>query len=139
MNSKKLFIDTSAWILSFKRNSDSEVRERIKKAILTDQVVITESVILELIQGCKSESEKKRLRMDLENLELLEINKQVWEQAYGLAYNLRRKGITIPTIDLLIAALSLAYDCSLLHNDHHYQMIADYYQELDQIPFEKFK
>jgi predicted nucleic acid-binding protein len=41
-----------------------------------------------------------------------------------LGYDLRRAGLTIPTVDIMIAALALEYDCLLLHADRHFEQIA---------------
>ena len=35
----------------------------------------------------------------------------------------RRKGLTIPTVDLIIAALAIENKSLLLHYDEHYEMI----------------
>jgi predicted nucleic acid-binding protein len=58
---------------------------------------------------------------------LLFFTLSVWEQAYELGFSLRRKGLTIPTVDLIIAALAIENKSLLLHHDEHYEMIVAQY------------
>ena len=88
-------------------------------------------IILELIQGCKTEKERDRLRLQLESLDLLDMEAHIWERAYDLAFDLRRKGLTIPTVDILIAALAQANHCLLLHFDRHFLRIAEHVEDLN--------
>ncbi len=43
-----------------------------------------------------------------------------------MAFSLRRRGLTISTIDALPATLTETYDCILLHRDHDFELIARY-------------
>jgi predicted nucleic acid-binding protein len=38
--------------------------------------------------------------------------------------SLRRKGISVPSTDLIIAASAIKGDYTLLHQDHHFDLIA---------------
>jgi predicted nucleic acid-binding protein len=66
----------------------------------------------------------------LESLDILPITPVVWEQAYELGFLLRRKGLTIPTVDLIIAALAVENRTFLLHHDEHFEMIVPYFPNL---------
>jgi predicted nucleic acid-binding protein len=37
---------------------------------------------------------------------------------------MRRKGITVPTVDIIIAAAAKIYNCSLLHHDKYFRALA---------------
>jgi predicted nucleic acid-binding protein len=50
----------------------------------------------------------------------------LWEKAYELAFQLRRKGVTIPYTDILIAATALAHEATLLHVDAHFDLAAQF-------------
>ena len=67
--------------------------------------------------------ERDSLRIKLESLDVLPIKPAVWEQAYELGFSLRRKGLTIPTADLIIAALAIENNIFLVHHDEHFEMI----------------
>jgi len=128
---EKVLVDTSAWIIGFRTGGDPKAREFLKQKIAAGQVATSPLIILELIQGCKTEGERDRLRLQLESLEILYIEAHIWERAYGLAFDLRRKGLTIPTVDILVASLALENHCLLLHFDRHFLMIAQYIKDLN--------
>ena len=44
-----------------------------------------------------------------------------------LAFSLRRRGLTIPTTDLMIAAVAIENKSVLLHHDKHHERIVSYY------------
>ena len=118
-----ILIDTSAWIASFKKTGNHELKEFMKQVIVSGLVVTSPIIILELLQGCRSTGERDALKIKLESLDILSITLSVWEQAYELGFSLRRKGLTIPTVDLIIAALAIENKSLLLHHDEHYEMI----------------
>jgi predicted nucleic acid-binding protein len=125
-----ILVDTSAWIVSFKKAGDHDLKESLRQAIVSGHAVTSPVILLELLQGCRSIEERDSLRMKLESLDLLPITPVVWEQAYELGFSLRRKGLTIPTVDLIIAALALENRTLLLHHDEHFEMIVPHFPNL---------
>lgn len=122
-----ILIDTSAWIASFKKTGNHELKEFMRQAIVSGLAVTSPVIILELLQGCRSGGERDALKIKLESLDLLSTTLSVWEQAYELGFSLRRKGLTIPTVDLIIAALAIENKSLLLHHDEHYEMMVAHY------------
>ncbi len=118
-----VLIDTSAWVASFKKTGNDELKEFMRQAIVSGHAVTAPIIILELLQGCRSVEERDGLRAKLESLDIFPLAQDVWEQAYELGFSLRRKGLTIPTVDLTIAALAMVNKSLLLHHDEHYEMI----------------
>lgn len=125
-----ILIDTSAWIASFKKTGNHELKEFMRQAIVSGLAVTSPVIILELLQGCRSVGERDALKIKLESLDILSITLSVWEQAYELGFSLRRKGLTIPTVDLIIAALAIENKSLLLHHDEHYEMMVTHYPTL---------
>jgi len=132
MKTKSVLLDSSAWIISFQKNTSTPLKDRIKKYISTNEVVISEVIILELLQGCRDSYEKDSLQQSLESLAILPLEQKVWKRAYELGFNLRRKGVTIPTIDVLIAALAIENKCCLFHKDRHFCMVSEHFKELQE-------
>ena len=118
-----ILIDTSAWIASFKKTGSQELKEFMRQAVVSGLAVTSPLIILELLQGCRSVGGRDALRTKLESLDILPITQGVWEQAYELGFSLRRKGLTIPSVDLIIAALAIENKTLLLHQDDHFEMI----------------
>ncbi len=125
-----ILIDTSAWIASFKKTGNHELKEFMRQSIISGLAVTSPVIILELLQGCRSIGERDALKNKLESLDILSINLSVWEQAYELGFSLRRKGLTIPTVDLIIAALAIENKNLLVHHDEHYEMIVPHFPTL---------
>ena len=125
-----VLIDTSAWIASFRKTGNHELKEFMKQAVVSGLTVTSPIIILELLQGCWSVGERDALKIKLESLDILSITSSVWEQAYELGFSLRRKGLTIPTVDLIIAALAIENKSLLLHHDGHFEMIVPHHPGL---------
>ncbi len=125
-----ILVDTSAWIASFKKEGNYDLKEFTRQTVVSGQAVTSSLIILELLQGCRTVGERDSLRTKLESLDMLPISAAVWEQAYELGFSLRRKGLTIPTVDLIIAALVLENNIFLLHQDEHFEMIVSYIPNL---------
>ena len=121
-----ILVDTSAWIASFTKTGNDDLKEFMKQAVISDLAVATPIVILELLQGCRSVGERDALKIRLESLDIQPITSSVWERAYELGFSLRRKGLTIPTVDLIIAALAIENNSLLLHHDEHFEIIVSH-------------
>jgi len=118
-------IDTSAWILALRRESSSLARSEIDRLIEKDLAATAGIVKLELLCGARTTGEYKELKEDLEALVQLEITQETWDRASHLAYSLRRKGLTLPSADVLIVAVASENGCNLIHADHHFDLIAE--------------
>lgn len=124
---EKLFlVDTSAWILGLKRNSSNQIKNILTEILDKDQSATTGIIILEFLQRSRTKKEYNEILSDLSALHYLEVNKVIWEKASQLGFDLRRKGKTIPSTDLLIASIALHYNLILLHADNHFEQIKEY-------------
>lgn len=119
----RILIDTSAWIESFKKTGNKSLQQLLIKTIESSQVATTHIIILELLQGCRDKNEYAWMKVRLESLELLPANEKVWDMAYNAGYDLKKNGITIPTIDLIIASIAKTYNYTLIHHDKHFRLI----------------
>jgi hypothetical protein len=46
-----------------------------------------------------------------------------WATAYEIGFVLRRRGLTLPTVDIMLAALSKSHGFTLLHHDRHFEQM----------------
>ena len=123
MTSELILADTTIWV-HFLRGSGVKFQERLVPLLLSDRLVTTPVIIMEILRGAKSSKEYDKLDRDLAALRCLEITAKVWERSYRLAFTLRQHGINVPLTDTLIAATTQEYKTRLLHDDRHYTMIA---------------
>ncbi len=100
------------------------IRNRIDELLKADLAATTEMVKLELLGGTRTKTEFQRLKSRLESLHQLSAMESGWDGAAELSFDLRRKGLTVPFTDVLIAAIARARGAKLLHADGHFDLIA---------------
>jgi len=125
VESKLFLLDTSVWIAALKKEPQPNIREKVEHLLRENLVAIPPIVKVELLGGTRSETEFERLRKRLNSLVDLDIDSKLWNKTARLAYDLRRKGVTVPYTDILIAATAINYSAILLHMDRHFDIIAE--------------
>jgi predicted nucleic acid-binding protein len=88
-------------------------------------VSFLQCVHLDSISKCNAIFSYKRefhlLKDSLDALPFLETTRHTWINAGRLSFDLRQKGITIPTTDLIIASLAIENHCAIYSLDSHFQ------------------
>jgi len=130
MNSDMVLVDTSGWICFFARLGFSEIKKSIGSLLDENRVAIAGPVVVELIQGCRDETEKINIERSLQGLVWLSVLDRHWHLSAQLAFALQRMGVTVSAIDTLIATITMDYGCQLLHQDKDYDSIAKQFTEL---------
>ena len=121
-----ILIDTSAWLFALRKDFHPVVKERIEQLLVESDVAICGMIALELLGGTKSEKEYLRLKSRLDALYYVEADKVLWDLSSKLAFDLKRKGISIPYADIVIAASALRERAILVHADSHFDSISNY-------------
>jgi predicted nucleic acid-binding protein len=116
--------DTSVWIPFFNLPGSPEKQE-IDALIDADRLVLVGVVLAELIQGCRTAREADMIVSNLAGLRFLDTSFSSWRQAGELSFSLRRKGITLPLSDLVIAVLAIEHHCQVYSLDPHFEHIPD--------------
>lgn len=114
--------DTSVWIPFFNR-PDSPEKTALDLLIDADEVALVGVVLAELLQGCRSQSERDSLSNALLALPYYEVTQSTWLQTGDLSAALLRRGITLPLSDLIIAALAIEHECRVYSLDAHFKKI----------------
>jgi len=120
----KVIIDTSAWIESFRPQSDKAFSNLVKHLILNGRVLIPGIIKTELLKGTKNKKEYNRLNELLKGLEYLPVPDEFWEKLSQFYFSLFRKGIIVPLTDTYIALLCIENHALILHRDKHFDLIA---------------
>ena len=124
MSSRPFLVDTSVWIFALRKDFVPPIKERIGELLKDHVVLINGMTKLEILGGVKTKKEFERLKTRLDSLYEVGINSMVWQIAYKIAFELRRKGITVPYTDILIAACALKSGAVLIHADRHFDLMA---------------
>lgn len=119
-----ILADTSVWIEYFNK-PDSKSGNILEKMLIEGNVCGAGIILTELLQGAKIEKEFNAILNNYTALPLIEDDINSWIRAGKISFDLRRKGITIPTTDLLIAALALESDCKVFTLNLHFTKIPD--------------
>lgn len=114
--------DTSVWIEYFKGGHEP-ARAALRDLIRAEQAALVGMVLAELLQGSRSSKETDALLSKLAGLPFLETSFSTWRRTGELSASLRRKGITLPLSDLVIAALALEHGCQVYTLDPHFEQI----------------
>lgn len=120
---KRVLVDTSVWIEFFRGNS--LIGNNLEMLIIKDSVEICGVVLFELLQGIKSDSEKFKINDILSNLPYVEVNKIIWQKSAEIAFNIKKKGFTVPFSDILIAVLAIENNLSVFTLDKHFELISE--------------
>jgi len=80
-------------------------------------------VRLEVLRGIKSFKQFTQIRAFMDVMVDVPSNQQLWSAATELAWKLDRKGLVIPSADLVIAASALRLDAAVLTSDTHFAQI----------------
>jgi len=126
MPNKLFLIDTSAWLFALRKDFILEVKDRIDHLLKENAIITTGIVKLEILGGTKTQNEFQRLKARLDALDMVETDTALWEETYRLSFELRRKGITVPYTDILIAACALRTESTVVHVDAHFDMMANH-------------
>ena len=126
MPNNLFLVDTSAWLFALRKDFMPEVKDRIDYLLKENAIITTGMVKLEILGGTKTQKEFQRLKTRLDALDMVETDTALWEEAYGLAFKLRRKGITVPYTDILIAACALRTESTVVHADAHFDLMANH-------------
>lgn len=127
MAKRLVLVDTSAWIKTLReRNNSSQLISLVSHLLEEDRVVTSPLIILELIAGIKSDKDYREFLEEFRALHQLDLTDKVWQEAYQFSFHLKREGVVVPIVDLLLSVLAIHYDCELLHVDKHFDLVAKY-------------
>ncbi len=119
-----VLVDTSVWVDIF-RDSTGRRRAALSTALEGEEVVLSRFHELEMLQGCRDESEWTLLKRYLDAQDYLELSGESWGEAARIFFDLRRIGRTVRSpIDCCIAQIALDHAVLLLHRDRDFETIA---------------
>jgi predicted nucleic acid-binding protein len=118
----KYFVDSTVWV-EFFNGADERVKIFLTPKIDEDRVFYNGIILCELLIGALTKKEHEFLKSSFDGFHYLEISNKTFECAGRLGFDLRRKGITIPLTDLIIAAHCMEHKLKLVTLDRHFSMI----------------
>lgn len=127
-----ILVDTSVLIGFIKGHENGKVF--LFEKVLSQDIPfgITAVTYQELLQGARNEAELKTLRdyLSTQTIYYPSSDLSSYNKAAEIFFTLRRSGVTVSTLDCLIAAVAIQNDLALLHNDNDFDAIAKIIPEL---------
>lgn len=118
---ESVLLNTSVWIDALRGKTPEIVK--IAQGLLNDDCVLTcGPVIFEINRGLRP-SERKSILALFDAITRLSVDETIWDTAGDLDAALRKKGITIPPMDVLIAQICLHHKVFLFSLDEHFRSI----------------
>ena len=126
----KIIVDTSVWIEYLKNRPT--LADNLDQQLLAGSIFAVGPVIAELLQGARTEKDYLILKNSIDGLPLIETNFEDWKLDGEISYKLRRKGVTLPITDCVIAAVAIHQNASVMTYDLHFANIPNL--KLENIP-----
>jgi predicted nucleic acid-binding protein len=122
-----IVVDSSVWI-DFLNGRDAPHVKRLDAIIGTDEVIVGDLMLCEVLQGLDDERTAREVEALLRRFEIVHMaGDAIAVAAAGNYRSLRRRGITVrKTIDLLIGTWCIENRRPLLHNDSDFHPMARY-------------
>ncbi len=122
-----IVVDSSVWIAQL-RGKDIATIERLKNIGDTKEILVGDLILLEVLQGARSEPEALLIEKGLRQFPVQQmLSDRLLAKAAGNYRELRKRGITVRnTVDVVIGTFCIEENHSLLHNDRDFDPIAKY-------------
>ena len=119
-----ILVDTSAFVEYYRPTGSPIVRAAVAEAVAADLVAVNGVVQVEILALAPTEANYRKLVSDFKVFRWLDLREADFDLAADLGFSLRRKAITVPPTDLIIAASAIRFDAVVYHVDSHYDMIS---------------
>lgn len=119
--------DTSIWIDYFR--GSEPVANELGRLIAEAPPSICGPILAELVAGTPAE-QREDVWLALSSLPFVDLGRDAWTLAGELAHELRRRGATVPLIDLLIAVAAVRGDVALWTRDRDFERVVEVLTEL---------
>lgn len=116
-------VDTSVWV-EFLRGEKTAIKKRLEDLLDENRAAVSGIILAELLTGIANEKEQCFLEECFLGLPYLEATREIFATAGEMGATLRKKGITMPVSDLLIAALAKTHALTVLTLDNHFLTLA---------------
>ena len=119
----KLLVDTSIWV-DYLRGADARLGDALDGYLDQESVLMCGPVIAEVLAGTAPE-QREETWLALGNLPWAELDQLAWRQIGEAAYELRRRGISLPLTDVVISVAALNAEADVWTRDADFARIRE--------------
>jgi predicted nucleic acid-binding protein len=116
-------IDSSIWVDFLRKGSSVALRNQAKTVIADSNAAICELISFELLRAVPRQ-DRVRIEALLATVPYLEVPVELWSSGRLLGQKCTDAGLRIPAMNLLISAVVIHHDSSIVTFDAHFQQIA---------------
>lgn len=121
-----MIVDTCVWSLLLNRKLQSSHPAAIllaQKIRDESPIYLTGIICQEILQGVRSDLHRKNLKKYLLDFDLIHSQIEDHQVAAELFISCRKKGVSLATIDCLIAAIAIHHHAPLLTTDNDFKFL----------------
>lgn len=119
-----ILVDSSVWIAAAKKSSRESKNLKALLEEESNQLSTCKLIQLEVSQGARTKEQFLTLWEGFESLAMLEIRESDWKMSSLNFFKCKKKGLTLSTIDCLIATLAQQYNHELWSLDKVFKKVA---------------
>ncbi len=122
---KKILIDTNCYA-AFKRNEDQAVSVLKAATFIGINIIVLAELLCGFKGGAKELANRKELELFLDSprVSLINIDEETADFYAKIYWDIKKRGRSIPTNDLWIAASAMRHGLALFTYDEHFNNIA---------------
>jgi predicted nucleic acid-binding protein len=122
-----IVVDSSVWIGQFRGVDRPAVSSLSHIAEDADAIIVGDIVLVEVLRGARDDAHAERIERRLRRFTIEPmLDDHIAVRTAANYRKLRSLGVTVPTIDLIIATFCIERGHSLLHDDRDFDTIALY-------------
>ena len=119
-----ILCDTSAWV-DHLRDRRTRAAARVDALLASDDLVVTDVVVLELLAGARDDGQLRALERMMASFRRMSCESRDHDEAAAIYRACRRRGATPRSLlDCLIAAVAIRTGAAVLHHDRDFDVIA---------------
>jgi predicted nucleic acid-binding protein len=119
-----VLVDSSVWIEGLRRKGRLEVKLALEGLLDVYEAQLCDPVRLEVLGGARK-SERKKLSACFALLPFRTCTGEDWAVAMEISWKLRDAGVTVPWMDVLIAAIALRDATRVYSVDKHFVAMSE--------------
>jgi len=116
-------VETSLWVDHFRASTPRAVKDQVLPIVNQRNLCVVEPVLFELMASAAQRA-RRRLESYFVLVTILPAHPALWHDAAQLGQKCVDDGITLPSLDLLIAAASIHHAAEVVTFDAHFAEIA---------------
>lgn len=117
-----VLVDSSVWIEAWRGRSDKVVA-RLTRLIEAGEAFLDPLIRTELLQGACDRKHQQELRQLLSPIPVEKLSDDLWDESAALYLKLRESGVTLTTMDCLIAAHAILMKTPLWSLDQIFRRV----------------